>query len=255
VKTLEVQLRALRASGRKALVPYFMAGVTPDWVRHVEAAVQAGADAVEIGIPFSDAMIDGVVIQEAGQRALAAGTTIDSLCADLATLSASVPLVAMTYYNLFHHYGLTRSAGKLIASGISGAIVPDLSIEESGAWKEACDEYDVATIFLVAPSTSAARMSTVVNASEGFVYASARMAVTGEAADIGDAQRVVASVRSVCDTPTFVGIGIATPALAHDAVQVSDGAVVGTALVRLILDGADASQVESFVASFRRALD
>jgi tryptophan synthase alpha chain len=255
VKTIEVELRALRASGRKALVPYFMAGATPDWVRHVEAAVQAGADAVEIGIPFSDPMMDGVVIQEAALRALEAGTTIDSLCADLASLSASVPLVAMTYYNMFHHYGLTRSAGKLRATGISGAIVPDLSIEESDAWKEACDAYDVATIFLVAPSTSAARVTTVVKASEGFVYASARMAVTGEAADIGDAQRVVESVRAVSDRPTFVGIGIATPAHAHEAALVSDGAIVGSALVRLILDGADASQVESFVASFRHALD
>lgn len=255
MKTIEVELRALRASGRKALVPYFMAGATPDWVRHVEAAVQAGADAVEIGIPFSDPMMDGVVIQEAALRALEAGTTIDSLCADLASLSASVPLVAMTYYNMFHHYGLTRSAGKLRATGISGAIVPDLSIEESDAWKEACDAYDVATIFLVAPSTSAARVTTVVKASEGFVYASARMAVTGEAADIGDAQRVVESVRAVSDRPTFVGIGIATPAHAHEAALVSDGAIVGSALVRLILDGADASQVESFVASFRHALD
>jgi tryptophan synthase alpha chain len=156
---------------------------------------------------------------------------------------------------MFHHYGLTRSAGKLSASGVSGAIVPDLSIEESEGWKEACDEYDVATIFLVAPSTSAARVTTVVNASEGFVYASARMAVTGEAADIGDAQRVVESVRAVSDTPTFVGIGIATPEQAHDAALVSDGAIVGSALVRLILDGADASQVESFIASFRHALD
>lgn len=255
MKTLEVELRALRASGRKALVPYFVAGATPDWVRHVEAAVQAGADAVEIGIPFSDPMIDGVVIQEAALRALAAGTTIDSLCADLASLSASVPLVAMTYYNMFHHYGLTRSAGKLCASGISGAIVPDLSIEESDAWKGACDEYDVATIFLVAPSTSTERVRSVVQSSEGFVYASARMAVTGEAADIGDAKRVVESIRAVADTPTFVGIGISTPAQAHDAALVSDGAVVGSALVRLILDGADASQVESFISSFRHALD
>ena len=255
MKTLEVELRALRESGRKALVPYFVAGATPDWVRHVEAAVQAGADAVEIGIPFSDPMMDGVVIQAAALRALEAGTTIDSLCADLASLSASVPLVAMTYYNMFHHYGLTRSAGKLSGSGISGAIVPDLSIEEASEWKEACDKYDVATVFLVAPSTSPARVTTVVNASEGFVYASARMAVTGEASDIGDAQRVVESVRAVSDIPTFVGIGIATPAQAHDAALVSDGAIVGTALVRLILDGADASQVESFISSFRHALD
>jgi tryptophan synthase alpha chain len=255
VKTLEVQLRQLRDSGRKALVPYFVAGVTPDWVRHVEAAVQGGADAVEIGIPFSDPMLDGVVIQEAALRALEAGTTIDSLCADLAGLSADIPLVAMTYFNMFHHYGLLRAAGKLRSSGISGAIVPDLSLEESDDWKAACDESDVATIFLVAPSTSSERVVRVAKASEGFVYASARMAVTGQAADIGQAQRVVESLRGVCDTPTYVGIGISTPQLAREAADVSDGVIVGSALVRLILDGADASDVESFIASFRQALD
>jgi tryptophan synthase alpha chain len=255
VKSLEAELRQLRESGRKALVPYFVAGLTPDWVRHVEAAVHGGADAVEIGIPFSDPMIDGVVIQEAAFRSLRLGTTIDSLCADLASLSASVPLVAMTYFNLFHHYGLERSAGKLHASGIGGAIVPDLSLEEAEEWKRVCDQSDVATIFLVAPSTSSERIAKVAAASQGFVYASARMAVTGQAADIGDAERVVGSVRAVCDTPTYVGIGISTPQLAQEAAEISDGVIVGSALVRLILDGADASQVETFVASFRHALD
>ena len=255
MKSLEADLRQLRESGRKALVPYFVAGLTPDWVRHVEAAVHGGADAVEIGIPFSDPMIDGVVIQEAAFRSLQLGTTIDSLCADLASLSASVPLVAMTYFNIFHHYGLERSAGKLHASGIGGAIVHDLSLEEAEEWKGVCDQSDVATIFLVAPSTSSERVVKVAAASEGFVYASARMAVTGQAADIGDAERVVGSIRAVCDTPTYVGIGISTPQLAREAGAISDGVIVGSALVRLILDGADASQVETFVASFRRALD
>jgi tryptophan synthase alpha chain len=255
VKTLEVKLRAIRDSGRKALVPYFVAGLTPDWVRHVEAAVQGGADAVEIGIPFSDPMLDGVVIQEAAQRALEAGTTIDSLCSDLSGLSADVPLVAMTYFNMFHHYGLARAAGKLRESGISGTIVPDLSLEEADEWKAACDSSDVATIFLVAPSTSDKRVVRVAKASEGFVYASARMAVTGEAGDIGQAQRVVASLRATSDIPTYVGIGLSTPQLARDAADVSDGAIVGSALVRLILDGGDAADVESFIASFRNALD
>ena len=255
MKSLEAELRQIRESGRKALVPYFVAGLTPDWVRHVEAAVHGGADAVEIGIPFSDPMIDGVVIQEAGLRALQAGTTIDSLCADLASLSASVPLVAMTYFNMFHHYGLERSAGKLHASGIGGAIVPDLSLEEAEEWKRVCDQSDVATIFLVAPSTSSERVAKVAAASEGFIYASARMAVTGRAADIGDAERVVGSVRAVCDTPTYVGIGISTPQLAGEAAEISDGVIVGSALVQIILDGAGASQVETFIASFRHALD
>ena len=125
MKTLEITLRALRDSGRKALVPYFVAGLTPDWVQHVEAAAHAGADAIEIGVPFSDPMMDGVVIQEATLRSLAAGTTLDSLCSDLQLLTTTVPLVAMTYYNIFHHYGVERSAGKLHDSGFGARDLTD----------------------------------------------------------------------------------------------------------------------------------
>jgi tryptophan synthase alpha chain len=255
VKSLEVQLRDLRDTGRKALVPYFVAGLTPDWVRHVEAAVHAGADAVEIGIPFSDPMMDGVVIQAAAMRALEAGTTLDSICADLAALGSPVPMIAMTYFNIFHHYGLERSAGKLRASNIIGAIVPDLALEEAADWKQACDANDVATVFLVAPSTAADRVARIAHASEGFVYASARMAVTGRASDAGESGRVVASIRAVSDLPTYVGIGITTPEQAREAGEQSDGVIVGSALVKLILDGGDASSVEAFVGRFRRALD
>ena len=255
MKTLEVTLRAVRDARRKALVPYFMGGLTPDWVHHVQAAIHAGADAVEIGIPFSDPMIDGVIIQEAAQRSLRAGTTLASICSDLAALETTVPCVAMTYYNVVLHYGLERAAGTLHDSGISGAIVPDLSLEEADAWIEVCDPRDVATVFLVAPSTSAQRIEQIAAKTQGFVYASARMAVTGPAADIGDAQRVVQAIRATSDIPALVGIGIATPALAEMAAGVSDGVIVGAALVRLILDGAGPPEIESFVSSFRRAID
>lgn len=255
MKSLESQLRALRNTGRKALVPYFVAGLTPDWTQHVEAAVLAGADAVEIGIPFSDPMIDGVVIQEAALRALEAGTTFESLCTDLSSLSTSVPLIAMTYYNIFHHYGLERSTGKLRASGISGVIVPDLSLEESDDWKSACDLDDVASVFIVAPSTPRDRVERLARATEGFCYASARMAVTGRALDEGEGKRVVSEIREVCDIPTYIGIGIGTPEQARAAAAVSDGVIVGTALVRVILDGGDASDVENFVGAFRQAID
>jgi tryptophan synthase alpha chain len=255
VKSLETTLRAVRAAGRKALVPYFVGGLTPDWVQHVEAAVHAGADAVEIGIPFSDPMMDGVVIQEAALRSLQAGTTLDSLCRDLVKLSSAVPLVAMTYYNVFHHYGVERASGQLQASGIGGAIVADLALEESGDWTTACDRCDVATVFLFAPSTDRARVARLAGATQGFAYASARMAVTGEAADIGDARRVVQMIRDVSDIPTYVGIGITTPAQANEAAELSDGVIVGSALVRMILNGGGAVEVESFIREFRRSLD
>jgi tryptophan synthase alpha chain len=255
VKSLEVTLRAQRENGRKALVPYFVAGATTDWVRHVEAAALGGADAIEIGIPFSDPMMDGVVIQQAGLRALEAGTTFESIGRDLASIDTDVPLIAMTYYNIFLHYGLARSAGRLHEFGLSGAIVPDLSLEESDEWTQSCAEHDIATIFLVAPSTPVDRINDVAKRSEGFLYASARMAVTGASSDEGEGARVVANVRDASDIPVYVGIGITTPDQAAAMAQVSDGVIVGSALVRAILDGASAHDVESFVRSFRDAID
>jgi tryptophan synthase alpha chain len=255
VKTLERDLRALRDGGRKLLVPYFMGGVTDDWTEHVQAAVLAGADAVEIGIPFSDPMMDGPVIQGAALRALARGTTLDSICDDLVRLDAKVPLVAMTYYNIVLHYGLDRCAGKFASSGISGAIVPDLALEETPPWVAACEGADVATVLLVAPSTPPERVDKVVAASQGFVYASARMAVTGKSDGGGEGERVVRSIRRTSDVPALIGIGIASADQAKQAAKVSDGAIVGSALVQVILDGGSASDVEAFIREFRLALD
>ncbi|MBW4079268.1 MAG: tryptophan synthase subunit alpha [Acidobacteria bacterium] len=253
--SLEKRLREIRASGRKALVPYFVAGLTPDWITHVEAAVLAGADAVEIGIPFSDPMMDGVVIQEAAMRALDAGTNLDSISMDLSALSVSVPLIAMTYYNIFHHYGVERAAGKLQASGISGAIVPDLPIEEGGEWFSACAAHDVATILLVAPSTPQGRVETITTACQGFCYATARMAVTGRSSDGGDGARVVDRIRASSDIPAYIGIGVTTPSQAHDASVAGDGVIVGSVLVQAILDGASAPDIEHIVRQFRLAID
>ncbi len=255
MKTLETKLRGLREIGRKALVPYFMGGLTSDWTRHVEAAVLAGADAVEIGIPFSDPMMDGPVVQEAALRSLARGTTFDSISSDLEHVDLGVPLVAMTYYNIFLHNGLERAAGQLATSGISGAIVPDLSLEETAQWRSACNDVDVATILLVAPSTPPERLVRLANASEGFLYASGRMAVTGRSEGDGEGGRVVRSVREVSDIPAFIGIGIGTPEQARAATEASDGAIVGSALVQIILDGGGVRDVERFVGSFRAAID
>ena len=255
MKSLERRLRAIRDDGRKSLVPYLMAGATPDWTEHVEAAIHAGADAVEIGLPFSDPMMDGVVIQEAGLRSLRAGTTLESVCAQLERLDHDVPLVAMTYYNIFLHYGLERSAGRLRAAGVSGAIVPDLPLEELDDWAGACELDDVATILLVAPSTPPARVAAIAARTQGFAYASARMAVTGVASDEGEGPRVVDSIRATSDVPTFIGIGITTPDQARSAAVAADGVIVGSALEQRILDGATSSDVEEFISRFRHAID
>jgi tryptophan synthase alpha chain len=255
MKSLERDLRAVRDAGRKLLVPYFMGGLTGDWTEHVEAAVLAGADAVEIGIPFSDPMMDGPVIQEADLRALANGTTLDSVCDDLSRLDASVPLIAMTYYNIVLHYGLERAAGKLSASGMNGAIIPDLALEETAPWIDACDGADLATVLLVAPSTPPERVDRLAATTQGFAYASARMAVTGKSAGGGDGERVVRSIRRTSDVPALIGIGIATADQAKEAADVSDGVIVGSALVQVVLDGGGASEVETFIRGFRLAID
>jgi len=255
VKTLERELRALRDTGRKLLVPYFMGGVTHDWTEHVEAAILAGADAVEIGIPFSDPMMDGPVIQEAALRALARATTLDSICDDLVRLDVKVPLIAMTYYNIVLHYGLERCAGKLASSAIHGAIVPDLALEETAPWLAACDGADVATVLLVAPSTPPERVDRLAATSQGFVYASARMAVTGAADGGGDGERVVRSIRRTSDVPALIGIGITNADQARQASDVSDGVIVGSALVDVLLNGGGPSDVENFIREFRSAID
>ncbi len=252
--TLDTRLRDLRAR-RKALVPYFVGGLTSDWTTYVAAAIHAGADVVEVGVPFSDPMMDGPVIQEGALRALGNEATLESICHELAVAAFEVPIVVMTYFNVLHHFGLERSAELLGASGVAGVIVPDLAIEEATPWREVATAADVATVLMVAPSSPIERVRRIGEQSQGFVYAAARMAVTGRASDVGDAARVVQSVRSVCDTPTYVGIGITTPEHASDAGAFSDGVIVGSALVQRILDGASAHDLEGSISSFRLALD
>lgn len=253
--SLEVTLRKLREGGRRAFVPYFMAGMTGDWLRHVEAAANAGADAIEIGLPFSDPMIDGVIIQQAAERALERGTTLASVVRDLATLDVGVPLLAMTYYNVLLHGGLERSAAMLAQVNVRGAIVPDLPPEESDEWASACASRDVATIYLVAPSTPKERVTVIAQRTQGYCYAQGRMAVTGTTSEEGNGAAVAAAVRAVSDVPVYVGIGVSTPEQAANAAPYCDGVIVGSALVRRLLDGATPEDVENFVKSFRTVLD
>jgi len=251
---LEVRLRAHRDAGKKALVAYLMGGLSDDWVDGVRAAVHAGADAIEIGLPFSDPMIDGVVIQRAADVALARGATMSSILDEVSSLDLEVPLVAMTYYNIFHHRGLDRAAGELAGAGVVGTIVPDLPLEEVGPWRQASNAHGVASVLLVAPSTPPERAHAVAAASQGFVYAAARMAVTGLASGEGDSARVVAEARQGTDRPVYVGIGISGPEQAAAAGEVADGVIVGTAIVSRLLEGEGPLGVERVVASLRRAL-
>ena len=253
---LETALSARRNAGHKLLIPYVTGGMDDQWLLTVEALAGAGADAIEVGIPFSDPMIDGVTIQESSLQALERGTTPDGILADLSRIDCGVPVVAMTYYNLIYRSGHERIAGMMAESAVSGAIIPDLPLEELEPWAIAADRAGVATVLLVAPSTPDERIEVVCRRSRGFVYAVGRMGVTGEQAVLSDSARQVAGrIGDRTDLPVCVGIGVSTPEQAVAVCDVADGVVVGSALVRRLLEGGGPDAAAAFVSSIRTALD
>jgi tryptophan synthase alpha chain len=256
---LEQALRSGRDGGRKLLVPYVTGGLAVgggDWLDNVRAVVDAGADAVEIGIPFSDPVMDGPVIQEASEVALASGANPASILDDLRRADVGVPLAVMTYYNVAYHMGHERFAASLADGGVAAAILPDLPFEEVGPWATAADAAGVETVLLAAPTAPDERLPMVCARSRGFVYAVGLLGVTGErdalassALDI--ARRLVA----VTDTPVLVGVGISDASQAVEVCSVADGVVVGSALVRRLLAGEGPAGAAAFIGSIRAALD
>lgn len=253
---MEAWLRSRRAEGAKLLVPYLMGGMTEDWAEALQAVAAAGADAVEVGIPFSDPMMDGPVIQEAGVRALDRGATPAQVLDDVAAAGLEIPVAVMTYYNIVFRAGHRRMARSLRAAGVGAAIVPDLPLEEVGPWAEEAEDAAVATVLLVAPSTPEERVGRICARSQGFVYAVARMGVTGERPTVtSETGAVVARIRRATDMPVCVGVGVSTPAQAVAVTEVADGVVVGSALVRRLLEGGGPDAASHFVAGLRAALD
>jgi tryptophan synthase alpha chain len=253
---LEKELRARREHGRKLLIPYLMGGMTDDWAQSLAAVVAAGADAVELGIPFSDPMMDGPVIQEAALRALTRGTVPQEVLDGVARAEAPVPVAVMTYYNLVFRAGHKRMARSLASAGVTGAIIVDLPVEEIGPWAGEADAAGIDTVLLVAPSSPPDRVERICARSRGFVYAVARMGVTGERGALGvDAARVVERIRACTDMPVCVGVGVSTPAQAAEVCEVADGVVVGSALVRRLLEGEGPDGAAAFVGSLREAID
>jgi tryptophan synthase alpha chain len=252
--TMEEQFRAAKTTGRKLLVPYITGGY-PGWVEAVRAAAAAGADAIEIGIPFSDPVMDGPVIQQASQAALDAGATPPAILNEAAGLDVSIPLAAMTYYNIVHHDGHRRFAGRLATAGIAGCIVPDLPLEEAEPWTRAADDAGVETIMLAAPTASDERLARIVKRARGFVYSVGLLGVTGERATLAaTATSLAARLLRLTDKPILVGVGVSDAAQAREACTVADGVVQGASVVRRLMeDGPDA--VGSYVAEVRAAID
>lgn len=229
-----------RAEGRAALIGYLPVGYPSvegslDAVRTLAAA---GADIVEVGMPYSDPVMDGPVIQRAATEALSQGVHVDDVFrATAAVRDAGAVPVVMSYWNLVLRRGVDRYAADLAASGGAGMITPDLVPEEAGEWREASEKHGLDRIFLVAPSSTAERISVVTGASSGFVYTASTMGVTGTRGSVGTgASELVTRVRAATDLPLCVGLGVSNRAQAAEVASFADGVIVGSALVATLLD-------------------
>ena len=251
---------AFAGSGKRAaLMPYLMGGF-PDLAtsRAIgEAYADGGADLVELGVPFSDPLADGPVIQAAGTRALAAGATVDGVLEVAAALAPRLPVVVMAYANQVFARGAERFAAALAAAGASGLIVPDLPLEEAPAALEACDAAGVALVPLVAPTTPDERLAAIGARARGFIYTVSVTGTTGERASLADTfAAVVGRAKAHAPVPVALGFGIATPEHAAQAAAAgADGVIVGSRLVRAAAESGDpASAVRDVVAAMAEAL-
>lgn len=229
----------LKADGRGALIGYLPVGFPTfdESVAAVLGLIDAGADIIELGIPYSDPVMDGATIQEAVDVALAGGTRVrDVFRLVEAVAGHGAPILAMTYFNPVLRYGVDAFARDLAAAGGAGLITPDLVPEEAGEWIAAADARDLDKVFLVAPSSTPARLASTSTASRGFVYAASTMGVTGERATVGlRAEQLVADTRAAGAERVCVGLGVSQPAQAAEVGRYADGVIVGSAFVRPLL--------------------
>jgi tryptophan synthase alpha chain len=249
VSALADRIGRARGDGRAALIAYLPVGY-PDVdasIAAMVAAVEGGADVVEVGVPYSDPGMDGPVIQEAVDAAVRAGVGMrDVLRAVAAVADAGAVPVVMSYWNPIERYGVQRFAADLAAAGGAGAITPDLIPDEAAEWLAASEEHGLDRVFLVAPSSTDARLRSTTAACRGFVYAASTMGVTGTRATVGDAaERLVARTREVTDVPVCVGLGVSNGEQAAEVASFADGVIVGSAYVRVLLEGRGADGVRA----------
>jgi tryptophan synthase alpha chain len=260
---LDATFAALRARGERALVPYFTAGdpslaVTARLI--VEAARQ-GADVIELGVPFSDPVADGPVVQRASQRALAAGSTLPRVLEMVRDLrgEVAIPIVFLTYYNPILAFGLKAFCRTAAEAGVAGVLVADLPPEEAGPLHAEADPLGFDLMHFVAPTTPPARMRKIARATRGFIYLVSLTGVTGVRADLPpDLVALLRTLRGVTTKPVCVGFGIATPEQAEMVGRVADGVIVGSAIVRLVERHAGSAElvpeVGRFIASLKAPL-
>ena len=251
---LEHDLRNRVAGGGRAFVPYVTGGLPGVDTELLRALAASGADAIEVGIPFSDPVMDGPVVQEASSRALAEGATPQAIIELVGEASVGTPVVLMTYLNPVLAAGTGEFLDRARDAGVAGVIVPDLPVDEASEWSAACRDHDIASVFLAAPGTSRERLERIVIETQGFVYCVSTYGVTGERDSLAEtAETLVEALRPMTRTPLIVGVGIGTADAARAACRFADGVVIGSALVRPLLEG-DRDRTVKLAEEFRAAI-
>jgi tryptophan synthase alpha chain len=249
----------LAVKHEKALIAYIMAGdpSLEDTESYVLQLVDAGVDIIELGVPFSDPIADGPVIQQAGCRALRSGTTLKKILATVTSLRArtQMPLVLMTYYNSLLQYGERAFCTDARQAGVDGVIVPDLPPDEAGSLRALAQETGLDVIFLLAPTSPTKRQASIARLSKGFIYYVSLTGITGATlTDKSDVEKKVREIRRHATTPVAVGFGIATPEDARAVASFADGVIVGTALVKIIASEGDRAAIGERLRSFACSL-
>ncbi|MFJ7127099.1 tryptophan synthase subunit alpha [Streptomyces sp. NPDC098101] len=256
IQLLSDTLAAAKAEDRAALIAYLPAGfpTVDGGIAAVKAVFDGGADVVEVGLPHSDPVLDGPVIQTADDIALRGGVRIADVMRTVreAHEATGKPVLVMTYWNPIDRYGVERFTEELAAAGGAGCILPDLPVQESALWREHADKHGLATVFVVAPSSRDARLATITAAGSGFVYAASLMGVTGTRESVGEqaadlVRRTRATVEPGRTLPVCVGLGVSDAAQAKEVAAFSDGVIVGSAFVKRILD-ADGDEAAGLAA-------
>ena len=251
---LEVALRARRDAGGRAFVPFVTGGLPGVDAGLLRAIEDAGADAIEVGIPFSDPVMDGGVIQEASRLALEAGAHPPDILATIRDASLSIPVAVMTYVNPVYRRGIDRFLDEAVAAGVAGIIVPDVPVDEAGPLDDAAATRGIDAVLLAAPGTAPARLAAIAERAHGFIYCVATYGVTGARESLATTARdLVSALRPLTDLPLLVGVGIGTPAQAADACAFADGVIVGSALMARLVEG-DRDGALALAAAFRGAI-
>ena len=248
--------KQIKRENRKALIPYIMAGdpdlgSTKDLVLDLESA---GADIIELGVPFSDPLADGPTIQRAAERSLQQGTTLRKVLALVKEIRrhTRIPLVLMTYYNPVFRFGIERFAEEAVRAGVDGTIIPDLIPDEADDFIRAAKQHGLDTVFLLAPTSTPDRIRKVTKAATGFIYYVSITGITGSKLSMSSAMKnTLEAVKKSSNKPVAVGFGIPNPAEASAAAKLADGVIIGSAIVKMIAQG---KSVNSFVKNIRKAI-